>query len=39
LLDRFQWLIAYQPAPVKGFAAAAVGRISNRLAAFLFELK
>jgi hypothetical protein len=32
-------LIACQPAPVKGFAAAAVDCISNGLAAFLFELK
>jgi hypothetical protein len=38
LLNSFQLLIAHQPAPVKGLAAAAVHRIPNSLAAVLFEL-
>ena len=38
LLNRFQLLIPHQPAPVKGFAAVAIHRISNSLAAMLFEL-
>ncbi len=33
-----QLLIAHQPTPVKGLAAVAIDRISNGLAAFLFEL-
>ena len=38
LLNRFQLLIPHQPTPVKGLAAVAVQRISNGLAAVLFEL-
>ena len=38
LLNSFQLLIPHQPAPVKGLAAVAVQRISNGLAAVLFEL-
>jgi hypothetical protein len=38
LLNSFQLLVPYQPAPVKGLAAVAVQRISNGLAAVLFEL-
>lgn len=38
LLNSFQLLIAHQPTPVKGLAAAAVHRIPNCLAAVLFEL-
>jgi hypothetical protein len=38
LLNRFQLLIPHQPTPVKGLAAVAVHRISNSLAAELFEL-
>jgi uncharacterized membrane protein len=38
LLNSFQLLIPHQSAPVKGLAAVAVQRISNGLAAVLFEL-
>jgi uncharacterized membrane protein len=38
LLNSFQLLIPHQPAPVKGLAAVAINRISNSLAAELFEL-
>lgn len=38
LLNRFELLIAHQPTPVKGLAAVAIDRISNGLAAVLFEL-
>ncbi|MDR3410571.1 MAG: hypothetical protein P4L87_06455 [Formivibrio sp.] len=38
LLNSFQLLIPHQPAPVKGLAAVAIDRISNSLAAELFEL-
>jgi hypothetical protein len=38
LLNSFQLLIPHQPTPVKGLAAVAIDRISNSLAAELFEL-
>ena len=38
LLNSFQLLVPYQPAPVKGLAAVAVHCIPNGLAALLFEL-
>lgn len=38
LTDSFQLMVARQPAPEKGLAAAAVDCIPDRLTAFLFEL-
>jgi hypothetical protein len=38
LLNSFQLLIPHQPTPVKGLAAVAIDRISNSLAAELFEM-
>ena len=38
LLNSFQLLIPHQPTPVKRLAAVTIDRISNSLAAMLFEL-